>query len=653
MSEIQAQELSALESELEHIEAPAPGEPAASLSVEEVPSIRLVHLLFLLLFVVFAILRMPNIGAFPLSPSESENGLAVWTYWQPMEEESVLPTLTISPAYFSLTVLSSQVFGFETWSMRLIPLLASFVTVMTLWMYRRVFGWVTILTVGFLLSVSPPHLFVSREAGGIALAVMATLGLLGAWLNFRNDRSRRSLFWAAGFLGFGLTTDPLFLTGLVILILTQALEYYVGPPFIPYTRNPDRDSDSEEDLDDESANSNDEADAEETDLDTSVESQRFIEQDDLRRAGIVLGIVFLASSTLFLWNLAGLGETFNLFALWVERASGFLNPLELLDTLFALGRYELIPFIAGALIAAWGTWRNDPLITFLAYWFACAMLLLYLHAGVADNLIMIALPSYFLIGAAFQKASDQLYARERFQHEEFISNFSLPLVGVGITLFVIGSVNFGRYARSNSLGIPLENPHFFLAAFCLLMLLFLIVSVYLFDPAGATYGFFAILIAGIFVFNWGIGWRLAHTNANDPRERWVDAATDSEVFLMETILGEAGRDLKGIDQSLVVFSTIDHPVLRWNLRAFPLVTFGDVVPIGSIPDAVITLEGEDPALSSDYTGTDFGFLLANEENVLSNRESLRWWLFGESPNAVDGTRVILWVRADLINERLQ
>jgi predicted membrane-bound mannosyltransferase len=75
--------------------------------------------IFALILLVAGLFRLVDLGKIPLSGSEAELALSVWRFWQPGSE-----LLTVSsPAYFTLTSLLTQIFGFSDSTMRLVPAL--------------------------------------------------------------------------------------------------------------------------------------------------------------------------------------------------------------------------------------------------------------------------------------------------------------------------------------------------------------------------------------------------------------------------------------------------------------------------------------------------------------------------------------------------
>jgi hypothetical protein len=159
---------------------------------------------------------------------------------------------------------------------------------------------------------------------------------------------------------------------------------------------------------------------------------------------------------------------------------------------------------------------------------------------------------------------------------------------------------------------------------------------------------------------WGIAWNLAQDWTNDPREPWVVSATDDDVRVLAATLTQISEQLTNSGDELAIHSSVDSPSLRWYLRDFGGASFGQALPAGTLADALITpADSAEPALGSDYIGSDFGLhrlepgevapRAASETPFLDRfLEVARWWFFHESPAIIREERGILWIRADLI-----
>jgi len=163
---------------------------------------------------------------------------------------------------------------------------------------------------------------------------------------------------------------------------------------------------------------------------------------------------------------------------------------------------------------------------------------------------------------------------------------------------------------------------------------------------GILLGFLAFLA----IITWGTGWWLGHLAANDPRERWVETATDSDVRLMVNTLQTLSLQLSGSDTDLDIASSVDTAVLRWYLRDFHRAQIGRTLPT-TTTDVLITPEQAELALETGYSGEDFGLVLNKalpEQQFLNAKtftDTLRWWFFHDSPAQPVNERVIVWVKA--------
>lgn len=585
-------------------------------SVNQSAVIRLEHLLFGGVLLFATVMRLPNLARWPLSTGEASNVWAVWSFWQPgavaVVDQSGLSEVT-SAAYFSLTAIFSQLIGFSDWSARIVPVMAGIGTVWGLWTVRHYLGNYTVLIGALFLAVSPTHVFASRQADGSSLAILALVLVLSWWLRYRESGDARHLYILAALLGFGVTTSPLFFSGLLILTLTFLFERFVGPPLL--------------------------------DIDWATLRG---EKEGWRSAGILFLISAVGFGALFLIYPAGLGTVFDSISRWFSYFGGFTDPFGMIRPIQSISRYELFPFVIGALVAAWGTWRNDRVATFLAYAYAATILILFLQAGYLENILLISLFGCLLIGRAAESGIELFFA-DRIQMGG-LSNIPWEVVSAALfIIFIVGSINFGSFLRRGAASIVLGDANFFLTLFALLVAIALITVTFYYERSSAVISIWLLFIGAIFVLNWGVAWRLAHISPNDPREPFVQMATDDEILYMRDVLLEGGRDLKGTNLALSVFSVVDSPTMRWYLRDFPNASFGDVVPVGAAPDVVISPENVDPALGSNYSGSDFGYRLSNE--IRTNRtaiETLRWWVFGETFEEPLSERIVVWVRADLL-----
>jgi hypothetical protein len=87
-----------------------------------------------------------------------------------------------------------------------------------------------------------------------------------------------------------------------------------------------------------------------------------------------------------------------------------------------------------------------------------------------------------------------------------------------------------------------------------------------------------------------------------------------------------------------------QPELQWALRAYPNVRLASSVSLAPAP-VVVALPGEQPRLSSSYSGTEIPVLQRWEPSVLTDFYSrLRWVLYRESMQSGEMHSVVLWAK---------
>jgi predicted membrane-bound mannosyltransferase len=556
---------------------------------------------FVLVLLLTAVHRLTNLGHLPLSPQEAESALSVWQWWQPGN----MTTAIASPAYFSLTSLLTPLAGFSDGVMRLIPALFGVGLVALPWFLRERLGVIGSLVMGLFLAASPLQNVVARMAGGEAIALFALLLTAVAWIRFRDSADKRwfnTLFVA---LGLGAASAPLFYSGLLTLVIALWLQQVIGPQLVEDNR------------------------------------VNGLERTDWHRAGLIGLGTFLAVSTLFLWNLGGLGAAARILGEWLTQFRIQTELAIMLNPILVFGRYELLLFILGTLLLAWAIWRNEGTAVFAAFWFVALFIIILLQHGQTNNAVLLTLPGYFLIGLL----TNALWAGRQEQ-------IAFVLTGGLIFLGALIWVNVARYGRLVNT-TPEQLGSFWLA----LLALFLALAAVYFVGSGwhtniAWQAMLLSLLVLFFFYQWGTSWWLSHEAANDPRERWVSLpATDDDVRVLTDLLREVSRQATNSDFDLAIFNAVDTPVLRWYLRDYKQAQFGNTIPANAAYEVIINpAEQTELALNSPYLGTDFGLArvsLQPQPGPSAALDALRWWLFHESTTIVNQEQVILWIRSDL------
>lgn len=561
--------------------------------------------LMALVVAVGAILRFSALGNVPLSPAEAENALASWQFWNNVPVSATIS----SPAYFTLTNALLPFLGDSDTMMRLVPALFGLGVVALPWLLRRRWPAAAMLVAGLFLAVSPLNVFASRQAGGQSIAVFALLLLVVALWRLRPSGS---VAWSAAAgvaLGLGLTSDPLFYSGFVTLALAWLVTGGIR-----------------------------------TDGPETATTIRYL---NWRAAALGAGVTVLILSTSFLLYSQAIGATLQVGTSWLSLfgwpAASSEPLIRLLAAPFrAVARYEPALILLGLPALGWALLNRGRGQLWPAVWVAGLLVLALVQVGTRANALALTLPGYLLIGLL---AGYLVTSRE----PDADSRVTL-LVAAGLML--LGAVLLVSVARFTRLGLWSSDQAALLglATLALLAAGVVVVLALSYDQTSARLGAFIGLGVWLVYAQWGLAYQLAQPGANDPRELWVETATDGDVRPMMQLIGDVSRQVTNSATGLEVTSLVNSPVLAWYLRDFGEARFAETVPLQSAPEALITGIESGARLSADYTGAAFGLAFAPLPGPVAQTapELLRWWLFRESDQQSQAEQVIFWVRSDLI-----
>jgi hypothetical protein len=548
------------------------------------------------------VLRFVALGRAPLNPGEAGQALAVWQQWHPGN----VAVATGSPAYFTITALISQVLGFSDAVMRLAPAVVGFALTLTPWFIRHRVGRVGALLAALLLAVSPLQTLTARTANGQSIALLAGMMFFIAWLRYQETGRSSWLYALAVALATGLASAPLFFAILVTLVVAWLAQRLVGPPLI-------RDEEGQR------------------------ATIRRPSAPQLRQAAIVGLAAFLLLATLVFFALPGIGSAADMPASWIARFQITSSQYLLTGPFVELLRYEVALVLVGLLAAVWAATREKPFAIFLVYWVLAALLLLLLQPGTMANVLLLTLPGYLLVGSFV----DHLFRR----------SCSWWWWALGAAVIFAGAVfylNLVRFARlSDVQGVPDPRYHLLIAVLALLVIVALAVLLFGWDGRATSRGLVSGVLALLLVFTWGSAWWLSRSGANDTRERWTEAGTDSEVRLIRQTAEELSWQASNSASGVSLLSVVDAPQLRWYLRDFDKAAFVKTLPSSTASEVLITPLDYDPAVDASYIGAEYNYAHPDTVHTLGSIDALRWWLFHQSPIPVSSQTLILWLRSDI------
>ncbi len=556
--------------------------------------------LYLLVLLAAAVMRFSELGLLPLSPIESEAALSAWQFLQPGPNEIIIG----SPAYATLTSLLMLFFGVSDVTARMVPALFGFGIVLLPWLLRSRLGEIGMLATASLFAASPLLAATSRSASGDSIALFAIVLVFVSALRLLDEADKNWLYILSGAIGLGLASSPLFYSGLITLAFARLAQRVVSPEV----------------------------------------NRRYQIKSPMIVKAIAIGVLsLLALSTRFFTHLSGLGSAAQIFGDWLNQFSAQGDLQTFLAPFLVLGRYEIILLPLGAVALIWAIWRNHPFGTLCTYWLLTGLFLMLLQRGILNNAYLPTIAGYMLLGVT----SNYLLRRDT-------SYWTWAMTGVIILTGAIVLVNVARFLRVSLIDQQVANLWISLMALAAAVLF-----IYYFwaeQQKSILQGLWLGILTLSLLYQWGTAWNLTHATANDPREGWVVEATDTDVLWLTNTLKDISRRANNSDYDIPLFSAVDTPVLRWYLRDFREVAFGQTLPLGARYAIIITsAENSEPALGDDYLGGDFGLLRGKTaEEYLSATpllDALRWVLFHESTRETREERIILWVRADVASPR--
>ena len=549
--------------------------------------------LMLLIGLLAALARFVNLGAQPLSPAEADAALTSWQFARGVP----LTATPDSPAYFTFTSLIMSLGGDGDATARLAPAVFGLLMVLLPWLWRGRFRPAVWLTAGALLAVSPIHMIVSRTAGGQAIALFALLLLAVAAA--RLGEGERWGMAAGAALGLGLTSAPLFYTGLVAF----APAWWV------------------------------------------FGSSEGLDRTKVRAAALSAGVVFLAVAAGVLFYPQGLGGALGLLPAWLAQF-GLAGGMATLDPLLTLLRYEPALLVLGTPAVVWALRHETAAGRQMALWLGLLLLLLLLQSSVPQQAAAALAPGYLLVGLlAGDLLAEALPRSER--RRVWLVGGGLALLGMTLLVSMARFTKLGLWTGAQASLVGLAVMAFVFAGIAVVFAL-------AWENSAARRGAFLGVALLLVYWHWGTGWHLSQQAANDPGERWVTVGTDDDVPVLMNLLSRISRQAANSNTDLDVFSTVDSPVLRWYFRHFGRFMTGATLPVDTTAAVIVTPDDEQPQLPSDYFGADFGLEQHDVEGDQLERasgavlaETLSAWLFHNSVTPRLQQRVVVWIRSDL------
>ncbi len=543
------------------------------------------RILLALAFGLALALRLLRLGEMPLSDEE-----AGWALQALDVSQGLRPEIGHNPAYVLLTALAFFFFQASDFTARLIPALAGSLLVLAPLFFTDQLGRRAAVVLAFLLAVEPGLLALSRQAGGLMLALTTAVFALGFWKAGRRE-------WAGALTGLALLSGPFLWAGLLIGLLAVLLSNLVqGRSFRIRT-----------------------------------------DRESWQPFGIALVATYLFLGSLFLFAPGGLGA--GLLALpsylvgWVS-----FSDVSMMTLLAALPAYAMLALVFGLIGMVRGLLVQDKVVTAVSIFLLSALVVTlgYPSRQVGD-LAWVLLPLWALAAIEIEK-----YIRPA--QDGFWETMGMFALSTAMLFFA--GLNFMTIAN-----IPLDDTSltlrwlaFFGAIALLLISAVLVAGGWSIQIAvqGTAWGFLVVLL----VYTLAVGTGAAQLRTHTTVSMWPRGPQVVQPRLLEQHLGELARWKVGVPGGLDVrMVAVNSPAMRWALRDWD-VTESSAPSTDSSPAFVITpVNYPTLELEAGYRGTDLVWRRYASWEAALPIDWLRWFALRELPQVDE--QVILWVRTDI------
>ncbi len=362
----------------------------------------------------------------------------------------------------------------------------------------------------------------------------------------------------------------------------------------------------------------------------------------LRRAFPAFLLTILVAGTLFLRAPQGLGALADTLASYLK---SWVNPsgIPILRLPSSLLIYQPLAVIL-ALVALIQVARKEPdekhvrpAVWGLGLLAAVAILVPLLYAGrQVGDMAWAILPLWALasleIGRSFLP-----------QENKRIYIAAACLVALLFVLAVVGWINvlaIGRYQYNTGLYWAIIVGAFVLGLIAAL----LVATGWSFEAARVGMVAALCMVLGLYLLANTIGMTIVRQN--NAQDLWSALPTTGQADLLLSTLSDLSKWNTSLANQLEVVVIGGPPSLQWALRDFLNTRFEDALASTEAPPVVITLKGtEEPLLAQKYRGQDFVWQLYPGWQGALPPDFITWLAFRNTQ--LSESQVILWARADI------
>lgn len=655
--------------------------------------------LYLIAFLLALIFRFSQLGNAPLSETEAywaNEALQISNGSLNLETEAVIQPAP-GPAYTVLTSVLFSIFGANEFLARFWPALSGSLLVLAPLLIRKrntsrmnglhqvkelstgdrsIFKFIfpfprmVLIILSFGLAIDPGLVTVSRQAGGVMMALGFSILALASW-------AAGWRYLAGVFAGVALLTGAPVIPGIVGFTFSVSLVY---SQLKEIHKNPDSEDNKQEK--------------------PAIGAPPLFRSLDFRQFSLAALITFFLVGTFFFRFPQGIAEWLasiqDYFMGWIkplpDSSSGTIvqtlsvEPLKLVVVLLVYELFPLLFFLIGLVRSIISRNRisqqQSSLLLFNFAWAGISLLLVLAYPGrQVSDLVWFLVPMWLV--AALELSSIYPFRRISLTREEAPSSSGM---GNGEILTETNSelgYNSTRDPHSTAVAAILGGFIFILLALfwftisaisqrnpstalidtnifsnlrwlvpagtlVLILLTTALVSLGWSARTGKQ-GFYWGIILALLVYNFSVLWGATYLRTNQPQEFWSQLPGTGQANLLLQTIDLYSKKETGFTGYLDILSTVNIPSMRWFLRDYQQSHFADEPQLGESPPVVITwADQEYPALSAAYSGQDFTWWRWPGWQGVIPTNILRWINYREA--ALSNQKIILWVRADLVQQ---
>ena len=550
--------------------------------------------LYWLAFLIALGLRLIQLGATPLTDSESQ--FALQAFHIAHGNDTLLGP---QPAYILFTSFLFLITEATNFTARFLPAIAGSLLVFTPFYFREKIKPHAALILAFLFAFDPGLTALSRQANGTILALTF---LLFAWGMWRNGR----VIPAGIFAGLALLSGPSIWSGVLILGLT--LIFLRGM--------------------------------------TGVTTKT--EQNELRAPIIALVVTLLLGGTLFFTTPNGLSALFNSIPAYLSgwTAPSVFTPGRMLIAFFA---YEPLGIILAIFALIRGFRLGSGREIRLSVWLGISLLIAVFYRQTSE-LAWMLIPLLILAARELSRSVD-IYPEERVEISVVAGAVLILLIYIW---FNVASIGLNPYQEIGStsipafgsmMNLPIGPRYIILIGASLILVVCINLVAFGWSPRtarlGTTWSF--SLFLGVYAL--ATAWGASGQRTPNGIELWKPDQPPIHAELLMSSVKDMSLISRGHVQSQpVIVMSLNSPSLEWALRDHE-VTMVSVLDSLDAPPIVITPLMNELGLPSAYRGQDFTWRQPPSWNNVQGPDWFRWLVYRQLPRETE--TIILWARDDL------